>query len=115
MTKIAAKKIENVSSIFLAKIFVTQFPLSQSQDPQIRDIASSSNIFENLKFSKMFDEDAISPIRGYYDCDRGAGGGDDKNCGQKKIENYEVGRLFFDVYQHLAEPDDKADWLRSTR
>ncbi len=54
MTKIAAEKIENVSLIFSAAIFVTQFPPSQSQDPRICDIASSSNIFENLKFSKMF-------------------------------------------------------------
>ncbi len=33
---------------FLAAIFVTQFPPSQSQDPWIRDIVSSSNIFENF-------------------------------------------------------------------
>ncbi len=39
----------------------------QSQDPQIRDIASSSNSFENLKLSKLFDEDAISRIR--WSCD----------------------------------------------
>ncbi len=48
-------KIENVGSIFSAAIFVTQPPtnspppLSQSsQDPQIRDIESLSNIFGNL-------------------------------------------------------------------
>ncbi len=46
-SKIAAEKIENVSSIFSAAIFVTQFPPSQSQDPRIRDIASLFNIFEN--------------------------------------------------------------------
>ncbi len=38
----------------------------------------------------------------------------DENCGQK-IEDYEVGRLFFEVYRYLAEPDDKADRPRSTR
>ncbi len=33
----------------------------------------------------------------------------------EKIEDYEVGRLFFDVYHHLAEPDDEADQPRSMR
>ncbi len=28
----------------------------------------------------------------------------------KKIEEYKVGRLFFDIYRHLAEPDNEADW-----
>ncbi len=28
-----------------------------------------SNIFENFKFWKLFDKDAISRIRGFYDCD----------------------------------------------
>ncbi len=27
----------------------------------------------------------------------------------KKIEDYKVGRLFFDVYRHLAELDGEAD------
>ncbi len=71
--KIAPEKIENISLIFSAVIFVTQFPPLQSQDPRLCDIASSSNIFENLKFSKMFDEDAISQIRGSCDCDGGGG------------------------------------------
>ncbi len=63
-------------------------PPSQLQDPRICDIASLSNIFENLKFSKMFDEDAISRIRGSCDCDgEGGGGVDDKNCGRKKSED----------------------------
>ncbi len=47
VTKIVAEKIENVNSIFLAEIFVTQFLSSQSQDRQICDIGSSSNIFED--------------------------------------------------------------------
>ncbi len=33
----------------------------------------------------------------------------------KKIEDYEVDQLFFDIYRHLAEPDDEAEWPRSTR
>ncbi len=33
----------------------------------------------------------------------------------KKIEDYEVGWLFFDVYRHLAKQDDEADQPRSTR
>ncbi len=61
----------------------SSFPPSQSQNHRIRNIASSSNIFENLKFSKMFDEDAISRIRGSGDCD-GREGVDDENCGRKK-------------------------------
>ncbi len=47
-TKIASKKIKRTFSIFSAAIFVTQFPPSRSQDPQIHNIVSSSNIFENL-------------------------------------------------------------------
>ncbi len=31
----------------------------------------------------------------------------------KKIKDYEVGQLFFDIYRHLAELDDKAEWPRS--
>ncbi len=62
-------KIKNVSLIFSAAIFVAQFSTSQSQDSQIRYIVSSSNIFENLKFSKMFVRDTISRIRGSCDCD----------------------------------------------
>ncbi len=54
---------------------------SQSQDPQIRNIATSSNIFENSKFSKMLDKDAILQIQGSCDCDGGKL--DDKNRGQK--------------------------------
>ncbi len=50
-------------------------PPSQLQDPRIRNIASSSNIFEYLKFSKTFEEDAISRIRGSCDCDGGWGSG----------------------------------------
>ncbi len=60
----------------------------------------------------MFDEEAILQIRGSWDCD---GGADDENCAQKKIEDYEVGRLFFDIYHHLAELDDEADHPRSMR
>ncbi len=34
---------------------------------------------------------------------------------KKKIEDYKVGQLFFDIYQHLAEPDDEAtDIYKST-
>ncbi len=33
----------------------------------------------------------------------------------EKIEDFVVGRLFFDVYQHLAQPDDEANQTRSTR
>ncbi len=44
----SAEKIGNVSSILSTLIFVNQFLPSQLQDPQICDIVSSSNIFENL-------------------------------------------------------------------
>ncbi len=27
----------------------------------------------------------------------------------EKIKDYEVGRLFFDIYRHLAKMDDEAD------
>ncbi len=40
---------------------------------------------------------------------------DNENSVQKKIKDHEVGRLFFDVYQHLAKPDDEADRPRSMR
>ncbi len=63
----------------------------------------------------MFDEDAILQIRRSCDYDGGRGGVDDENCRQKKIEDYKVSRLFFDVYRHLAQLDDKADRPRSTR
>ncbi len=53
---------------FIAPHWQNSFPPSQSQDPQICDIASSSNIFENLKFSKMFD-DSMLRIRGSCSCD----------------------------------------------
>ncbi len=33
----------------------------------------------------------------------------------KKIEDYEVGWLFFDVYHHLAKLDDETDKPRSMR
>ncbi len=32
----------------------------------------------------------------------------------KKIEEYEVARLFFDIYRRLAKLEDKADQPRST-
>ncbi len=37
--------------------------------PSNRDITSSSNSFKNLKFSKMFNKDAILQIQGSCDCD----------------------------------------------
>ncbi len=46
--KIAAEKIELTFSIFSAAIFVTPTPSQSSQNLQICDIESSSNIFENL-------------------------------------------------------------------
>ncbi len=54
-------------------------PPSQAQDNRICDIASSSNIFENFKFSKMLDKDAISRIWEFWDCDGGKL--DDENRG----------------------------------
>ncbi len=91
VTKIAFEKIKPTFSIFLAAVRFFRlrfsspnFPLSQSQDPRIRDIVSSSNIFENLKFSKVFDEDAMSRIWGYCDCD-GEGVGDE-NCGRSVVD-----------------------------
>ncbi len=88
VTKIATKKIELTFLIFFSHPVPP--PPSQLQGPRICDIASSFNIFENLKFTKMFNEDAISRIRGSCDCD-GWGGGeergkDDENCSQKKSE-----------------------------
>ncbi len=75
MTKITGEKIELTFLIFSDAIFFTQFPHrnrrilefailrlrltflriypSQSQDPQICDIVSSSNSFETFKFSKL--------------------------------------------------------------
>ncbi len=44
----------------------------------------------------------------------GGGGLDDKNCCHKN-KDYEVGRLFFDIYRHWVEPDDEADRPHSTR
>ncbi len=40
-------------------------------------------MFENLKFSKMFDEEAVLRIRGSCDCGLGVGVGDE-NFNQKK-------------------------------
>ncbi len=74
------KRPTSWSQIFLATIFVIHSPLpSQSQDPRIRNIVSSSNIFENFKFSKMLDENAISQIPG--SCDRNGRKLDDENRG----------------------------------
>ncbi len=84
-------RFENLFSIFSAAIFI-QFPPSQSQDPQIRNIVSSSNIVENVKFSKMLGEKEWMT-----------------KTAAEKIKNYTVGRLFFDIYRHLSKPDDKAD------
>ncbi len=152
---------------FLATIFEPPpLILSQSQDPRIRDIASSLNIFKNFnsqncltkkkycefeglaivmgKFSKMFDEDSISRIRGSCDDWDGRGKGGTKIEAKKSkmsawrrkkkwflarstadgpantnhqevslvllckvLPDYEVGRLFFDIYRHLAELDVK--------
>ncbi len=58
----------DVFNFFWPQFLSSSFPPSQSQDPQICDIASSSNIFENLKFSKMFDKDAIPRIRRSCNC-----------------------------------------------
>ncbi len=58
--KIVAEKIENVSSIFLATIFVTEFPPLQLQDPEIRDIVYSSNILR-ICF-QFFSHDFCHPI-----------------------------------------------------
>ncbi len=33
----------------------------------------------------------------------------------EKIEDYKIGRLFFDIYRHYAEPDGKADRPRLMR
>ncbi len=52
--KIVAENIENVSSIFFGYDFRHRISPSQSQDSQIRDIVSLSNIFENL-FSIFLD------------------------------------------------------------
>ncbi len=61
----------------------------------------------------MFDEDALSRNRGSCNCD---GGGEQMTkITAKKIEDYEVDRLFFDFYWHLAEPDDEVDQSHSTR
>ncbi len=38
-----------------------------------------------------------------------------KKIAAKKIEDYEVGQLFFNVYRHLAKPDDEGDQPRLTR
>ncbi len=85
--EIAGEKIKPPLLIFSDTIFVIQFPPSQSQDPRIHDIVSSSNIFENLDFFYMLDEDAISWIRVSCNCDGGGVGGvDDENCSQKKSE-----------------------------
>ncbi len=76
VTKIATKKNKPTFLIFLATIFVTQFPPITIAVPRmrlhqtilriwIRNIASSSNNFKNFKFSKLF---AISLIRGPCDC-----------------------------------------------
>ncbi len=109
------KKSNRHFRFFRPRFSSPNFPPSQSQDFRIRDIASSSKIFENLKFSKILDEDTISRIRGVCSCD---GGGEEERSRwwklrPKKIEDYEVGRFFFDIYRHLAEPDDEADWPRS--
>ncbi len=55
--KITTEKIKLKFFIFSAVIFVTQFPLP------------SINSVEDLKFSKLFDEDAVSRIRESCDCD----------------------------------------------
>ncbi len=68
MTKIAAKKMEPMFSIFLAVIFVTKSP----PRPPLA-IVSLFNIFENFKFSKMLDEAEISRIRGSCNCEWGGG------------------------------------------
>ncbi len=60
----------------------------------------------------MFDEDAILRIRGSCNCDWG-GGSEWQKLRPKKTWDYEVGWLFFDVYRHLAEPDDEAGRPRS--
>ncbi len=59
----------------------------------------------------MFDEDAISRIRGSCDYDVEVWM---TKIVVKEIKDYEVGRLFFDVYRYLAEPDNEADRSRST-
>ncbi len=68
---------------FWSQFSSSNLPPLQSQGPRIRDIASSSEIFENLKFSKMFDEDAILRIRRSCDWDVWEEGVDDKNYDQK--------------------------------
>ncbi len=68
---------------FSAAIFVTNSPSqSQSQDPRIHGMVSSSNIFENFKFSKMSEEKSILRIQGSCDSNKG-GGLSDENRSQK--------------------------------
>ncbi len=58
----------------------------------------------------MLDADTTSQIRGSCNCEGGGGvGGVSDENWDKKIGDYEVGWFFFDVYQHLAKPDDEAD------
>ncbi len=47
---------------------------------------------------------------------KGGGGGESewRKLRPKKMEDYEVGRFFFDIYWHLAKPDDEADQPHST-
>ncbi len=58
----------------------------------------------------MFDEDAKLRIRESCDCN---GGKRMTKMRPKKIEGYEFGRLFFDIYQHLAKLEEEADRPRS--
>ncbi len=60
VTKIAARKIELTFSIFSAAIYITQFSPLQSQDPEIRNIASLWVLrilnFQNCRWGKLGDE-----------------------------------------------------------
>ncbi len=85
---------KNLFSIFAATIFAIKFPSSAIAGPS------------NYQYC-IFDCPAIV---------KGGGGGERMmKIVVEKIEDYEVGQLFFDVYQHLAELDDELDGPRSTR
>ncbi len=124
VTKIAAEKIKPTFSIFFQRDF--RLPLTVLQwlwggrnvclgdknherkkknsnwcfqffQPWFSSTNFTINSFENLKFSKLFDEDAISRIRGSWDCDGGNWG--------TKIAAEKIGNVIFGYdFRHLISP-----------
>ncbi len=105
---------ENLFSIFSAAILVNQFPHRNRRTVKFAILRLRTTFLRIKNFQKCLKKIQYCE----FDCPAIVMGGG-RECMTKiaaeKIKDYEVGPLFFDVYRHLAKPDDEVDRPPSTR